>query len=49
VVHALGAHLDMFQRVSISPCSVTSVAYGELGPMVLAVNWLPSVLGAKPS
>jgi broad specificity phosphatase PhoE len=49
VVHALGAHLDMFQRVSISPCSVTSVAYGDLGPMVLAVNWLPSLQGAKPS
>jgi probable phosphoglycerate mutase len=49
VVHALGAHLDMFQRVSIAPCSVTSVAYGELGPMVLAVNWVPSLLGAKPS
>ena len=49
VVHALGAHLDHFQRVTISPCSVTAVAYGELGPMVLNVNWVPSLLSAKPS
>ncbi len=49
VVHALGAHLDVFQRVSISPCSVTAVAYAELAPMVLAMNWHPSLLSAKPS
>ena len=49
VVHALGAHLDHFQRVTISPCSVTAVAYGELGPMVLNVNWVPSLQSAKPS
>lgn len=49
VVHAAGAHLDMFQRISISPASVTTIAYGELAPMVLNVNWVPSLLGAKPS
>lgn len=49
VVHATGAHLDMFQRISISPASVTTIAYGELAPMVLNVNWVPSLLGAKPS
>jgi probable phosphoglycerate mutase len=49
VVHALGAHLDHFQRVTISPCSVTAIAYGELGPMVLNVNWVPALLSSKPS
>lgn len=49
VVHATGAHLDMFQRVSISPASITAIAYGQLAPMVLAVNWVPSLMAAKPS
>lgn len=35
---ALGSHLDLFQRVVISPCSVTAISYGPLGPTVLAVN-----------
>jgi probable phosphomutase (TIGR03848 family) len=38
VAHAMGTHLDMFQRVVISPCSLTAVAYGTGGPMVLTVN-----------
>jgi probable phosphomutase (TIGR03848 family) len=38
VAHALGTHLDLFQRIVISPCSITSISYGDGGPMVLAVN-----------
>jgi broad specificity phosphatase PhoE len=38
VNHAVGAHLDMFQRVVVSPCSLTTIAYGVDGPMVLTVN-----------
>ena len=38
VAHALGTHLDLFQRIVISTCSVTAVAYGESGPIVLTVN-----------
>jgi probable phosphoglycerate mutase len=38
VAHAMGTHLDLFQRVVISPCSVTAIAYGPGGPMVLTVN-----------
>jgi probable phosphomutase (TIGR03848 family) len=38
VAHALGTHLDLFQRIVISPCSVTAIAYGEGGPTVLSVN-----------
>jgi probable phosphoglycerate mutase len=38
VAHAMGTHLDLFQRVVISPCSLTAIAYGPGGPMVLTVN-----------
>jgi probable phosphomutase (TIGR03848 family) len=38
VADALGTHLDLFQRIVISPCSVTAVAYGAGGPAVLTVN-----------
>ncbi len=38
VADALGTHLDLFQRIVISPCSVTAVSYGPTGPSVLAVN-----------
>jgi probable phosphoglycerate mutase len=38
VADALGTHLDLFQRIVISPCSVTAISYGTLGPLVLAVN-----------
>ncbi|MGI9119516.1 MAG: MSMEG_4193 family putative phosphomutase [Acidimicrobiales bacterium] len=45
VADALGTHLDLFQRVFVSPCSVTTVSYGVGGPVVLNVN---SVTGALP-
>jgi probable phosphoglycerate mutase len=38
VAHAMGTHLDLFQRVVVSPCSVTAVVYSSEGPVVLTVN-----------
>jgi len=38
VAHALGTHLDLFQRIVISPCSVTAVLRSPSGPAVLTVN-----------
>ena len=38
VADALGTHLDLFQRIVISPCSVTAIAYAPTGPTVLTVN-----------
>jgi probable phosphoglycerate mutase len=38
VAHALGAHLDLFQRIAIAPASVTAIAYRRDGPVVLATN-----------
>ncbi len=50
VADALGTHLDLFQRIAISPCSVTVIVYGPAGPMVLGVNTTSGSLGAlQPS
>ena len=38
VSHAMGTHIDMFQRIVISPCSITAIAYSAGGPVVLTVN-----------
>ena len=38
IAHAMGTHLDLFQRIVVSPCSVTAIAYGASGPVVLTVN-----------
>ena len=38
VADALGAHLDMFQRIQIDPCSLTVIRYTTLRPFVVRVN-----------
>lgn len=39
LAHALGTHLDLFQRIVVSPGSVSAVAYPPGGaPVVLTVN-----------
>ncbi|MCU1369235.1 MAG: hypothetical protein JWO77_429 [Ilumatobacteraceae bacterium] len=38
VAHALGTHLDLFQRIVISPCSVSAILISAGPPIVLAVN-----------
>jgi probable phosphomutase (TIGR03848 family) len=38
VAQASGIHLDLFQRIVISPCSVTPLLLGAGSPVVLAVN-----------
>ncbi len=47
--HAMGAHLDMFQRFAVSPCSVSAVSYGDGGPMVLSVNSVGELKSLRPS
>ncbi|NMR30243.1 MSMEG_4193 family putative phosphomutase [Crystallibacter degradans] len=51
VAHALGTHLDLFQRVVISPCSVSVISYVEgQAPAVLMVNsTLESLSGLRAS
>jgi probable phosphoglycerate mutase len=38
VAHAVGTHLDLFQRIVISTCSVSAIAHTPTGPIVLTVN-----------
>lgn len=38
VAHAMGTHLDLFQRIVVGPCSISAILYSSGGPMVLAVN-----------
>jgi probable phosphoglycerate mutase len=49
VAHALGTHLDLFQRIVISPCSVTAISYDDFGPTVLSVNSVGDLRAVKPS
>ncbi|MEI2640331.1 MAG: histidine phosphatase family protein [Microthrixaceae bacterium] len=38
VAAALGLGLDMFQRLVVSPCSITPILFTPTGPIVLAIN-----------
>jgi probable phosphoglycerate mutase len=38
MAHALGTHLDLFQRIVISTCSISVLSWTSMGPVVLAVN-----------
>ena len=38
IAQAMGTHPDLFQRIVVSPCSISAVMYGSEGPVVLAVN-----------
>ena len=50
VAHAMGTHLDLFQRIVIGTCSVSAIAYSGSGPVVLTVNSTGSSLSElKPS
>ena len=49
VAHTLGVHIDLFQRIVISPCSVTTVSWGTGPPLVLSVNATSDLRGAVPA
>jgi probable phosphoglycerate mutase len=38
MAHALGTHLDLFQRIIISTCSISAIGYTTDGVMALTVN-----------
>jgi probable phosphoglycerate mutase len=38
VAQAAGTPLDLFQRLTVAPCSVSAIAYTGVGPVVLTVN-----------
>ena len=45
VAHAMGTHIDLFQRIVISTCSISAIAYSAGGPIVLNVNSTGGSLG----
>jgi probable phosphomutase (TIGR03848 family) len=47
LAQALGMHLDLFQRLAVAPGSITTIAYGVLGPTVLGMNSLGDGLAAS--
>ena len=49
VAHAMGTHLDLFQRLVVSPCSVSAVVLTDDGPLVLAVNAVDDLKRLVPS
>jgi probable phosphomutase (TIGR03848 family) len=38
VADALGMHLDMFQRITVDPCSLTVIRYTPMRPFLLRLN-----------
>lgn len=46
VADALGMHLDLFQRLSVDPASLSVIRYTPLRPFVLTVNSVAGDLGA---
>lgn len=38
VADAFGMHLDLFQRIVIDTCSITTISYTEHGPYVVGLN-----------
>jgi probable phosphomutase (TIGR03848 family) len=38
IAHSIGTHLDLFQRIVISPASISVLAFQASGPIVLSVN-----------
>lgn len=45
IAHALGTHIDLFQRIVVSTCSVSVLHYSPAGPVVLSVNSTGGSLG----
>lgn len=48
LAHALGTHLDNFDRIAVAPCSVSAVSYSSTRPTVLFANWSADRL-ARPA
>ncbi len=46
---AVGTPLDLFQRIVISPCSVTAILYGDSSPITLTVNSTGDLEALAPS
>jgi len=45
----LGVPLDLFQRIVVAPCSISTIVYGPSGPAVLAMGVTSGPAGLKPT
>ncbi|MBA2427282.1 MAG: MSMEG_4193 family putative phosphomutase [Actinobacteria bacterium] len=45
--HYLGVHIDLFQRIMIGPASISVIAVGQQGPVVLSLNAAPPPSDAR--
>lgn len=48
VADALGMHLDLFQRISVEPCSVTAIRYTRLRPYLVRLGDTGDLAGLAP-
>ncbi|MER0244017.1 histidine phosphatase family protein [Streptomyces sp. HSW2009] len=48
VADALGMHLDLFQRISVEPCSITAISYTRLRPFLLRLGDTGNLAGLAP-
>ena len=45
IAHAVGTHIDLFQRIVVSTCSISALSWFDGGPVVLAVNTTGGPIG----
>jgi probable phosphomutase (TIGR03848 family) len=48
LAYYVGMHMDLFQRLEISPCSVSAIFFTPMGPRLLAYNDTGSLEHLKP-
>jgi probable phosphoglycerate mutase len=48
LAYYIGMHTDLFQRLEISPCSVSAIFFTPMGPRLLAYNDTGSLEHLKP-
>ena len=48
LAYYIGVHIDLFQRLEISPCSLTALRFTPMGPRLLAYNDVGSLEYLKP-
>lgn len=48
IAYYVGMHMDLFQRLEISPCSVSALLFTRMGPRLLAYNDTGSLEHLKP-
>lgn len=49
VAHYTGLHLDLFQRLAVSPASVTAVTFHRYGPQLVCLNHTEALPAFKPA